>query len=385
MSLGLLFPLGLAALAALLLPLLIHLVRREEQRPTDFAALRWLSARVKPRAKLRFDDLLLLALRLLLVAALALLLARPVLYGGAGDAPWLLVAPGADPAAAPALPENTERRWLAPGFPALDTPRPETTASVSSLLRQLDADLPAATPVTVLVPAVVVADGARPRLARVVDWRVAPLADAPAPTPPAEADDFVFAVRHAPEYEPALRYLRAAARAWRNDEASPDADVAGTEAALATGTNRLVWLAPGELPATVREWIGAGGQALIDTQTAWPLPEAGVVVWRDDEGHALARSAVLGRGRVTQLQQALAPASLPALLEADFPQRLRDLLDGPPTPPRLADAAHHAPVPGGPSFPESPRELDTPLLWLILALFALERWFATRVRPEATA
>ncbi|WP_146907065.1 BatA domain-containing protein [Arenimonas daejeonensis] len=118
MSLGLLFPLGLAALAALLLPLLVHLVRREEQRPTDFAALRWLTARLKPRAKLRFEDLLLLALRLLLVAAMALLLARPVLYGGTGDAPWLLVAPGADPAAAPSLPENTERRWLAPGFHA---------------------------------------------------------------------------------------------------------------------------------------------------------------------------------------------------------------------------------------------------------------------------
>ena len=75
----------------------------------------------------------------------------------------------------------------------------------------------------------------------------------------------------------------------------------------------------------------------------------------------------------------------PALLEADFPQRLRDLLDGPPAPPRLADAATHAPQVGGASFPESPRELDTPLLWLILALFALERWFATRQRAEASA
>ena len=40
MNLALLLPAGLAALAALLLPLLIHLARRSEQRPTVFAALR---------------------------------------------------------------------------------------------------------------------------------------------------------------------------------------------------------------------------------------------------------------------------------------------------------------------------------------------------------
>ena len=42
MSLALLLPAGLAALAALLLPLLVHLARRSEQRPTVFAALQWL-------------------------------------------------------------------------------------------------------------------------------------------------------------------------------------------------------------------------------------------------------------------------------------------------------------------------------------------------------
>ena len=95
MSLGLLAPLGLAALAALALPLLVHLARREEQVPTDFAALRWLAAKFRPRQRLRFEEILLLALRLLLVAALALLLARPVLFGGRGDAAWLVVLPGA--------------------------------------------------------------------------------------------------------------------------------------------------------------------------------------------------------------------------------------------------------------------------------------------------
>lgn len=385
MSLGLLFPLGLAALAAWLVPLLIHLVRREEQTPTDFAALRWLTARLKPRAKLRFEDWLLLVLRLLLIAAMALLLAKPVLYGGAGDAPWLLVAPGADPAAAPALPDNTQRRWLARGFPALDTPRPESTASTSSLLRQLDAELPAATRVTVLVPTVITADGARPQLSRTVDWRIAPLAGPPESTIPAGDGSLAFAVRHAPERESALRYLRAAARAWRDGNDPNEPDVAGTDAPLATGTRHLVWLAPGELPEPVLTWIRTGGHALVESGTTWPLPGAGVSAWRDAGGRTLAHSAALGRGRITQLQVELSPAALPALLEAEFPQRLRALLEGPPAAPTLADAASHAPLTGGPGFPETPRELETPLLWLVLVLFALERGFATRRRPEATA
>ena len=73
----LLAPLGLAALAALIGPLLIHLRRRTEEVPVDFAALRWLDPRPRPRQRLQFDEWPLLALRLLLVALLALLLARP--------------------------------------------------------------------------------------------------------------------------------------------------------------------------------------------------------------------------------------------------------------------------------------------------------------------
>ena len=55
MTLALLAPLGLAALAALALPLLIHLVRRLQLVDTEFAALRWISPRAQPRRRLRFE------------------------------------------------------------------------------------------------------------------------------------------------------------------------------------------------------------------------------------------------------------------------------------------------------------------------------------------
>ncbi|PBS16923.1 hypothetical protein CMZ81_01460, partial [Lysobacteraceae bacterium NML93-0793] len=79
MSVGLLAPLGLAALAAWLLPLLLHLARRDATRPTPFAALRFLREKPRPRRRLRFDDWPLLLVRLALLALLALWLAWPVL------------------------------------------------------------------------------------------------------------------------------------------------------------------------------------------------------------------------------------------------------------------------------------------------------------------
>jgi hypothetical protein len=394
MSPGLLAPLGLAALAALLLPLLVHLARREEQQPTDFAALRWLAAKFRPRQRLRFEEIGLLALRLLLVGALALLLAQPVLFGGRGDAAWLVVLPGADVAGAPALPEGTQRRWLAPGFPPLESPMPTAPVATGSLLRQLDADLPAATPVTVLVTASFDgADGARPQLSRTVDWRVvggeaAPASDAPGPA-------FALAIRHASERETALPFLRAAiAASQARDETAPAAsagvadgtdaaDIAGLDAGLPENTRPVAWLAPGDLPAALLAWVADGGTALIDSEATWPMPAAGTVVWRDDAGRALASAAVLGQGRVVQLAQPLAPAALPALLQPDFPDRLRALLEPAPPAPSRASADAYTPLAGGPSFPETPRELSSWLLWLVAALFALERWVASGRRGTA--
>ena len=173
----LLFPLGLAALAAGLLPLLIHLARRHPYTPLDFAALRWLRAQMRPRQRIRFDDWPLLLVRLLLLAALALLLARPALTGPtAPPAAWTVVAPGLDATALRGTAEDRNWHWLAPGFPAIDQAPPAASASLPSLLRELDAQLPVGTALTVHVPDPLPGlDGARLQLSRDVQWHTQPM------------------------------------------------------------------------------------------------------------------------------------------------------------------------------------------------------------------
>lgn len=188
MNFALLLPVGLAALAAALLPFLIHLARRSEQRPTVFAALQWLRRKPKPRHRIRFDEWPLLLVRLLLLALLALLLARPALHGAHDHAPWIVVAPGAEVPddRAPLAPAHARWHRLEQGFPAFDAAAlpatlPPARASVTSLLRELDATLPPGVALTVLVPPVLDGvDGERPRLSRRVEWRVVPATAGPA-------------------------------------------------------------------------------------------------------------------------------------------------------------------------------------------------------------
>lgn len=385
----LLLPAGLAALAALALPLLLHLVRREQQRPVDFAALRWLSARIRPRRRLRVDERLLLALRLLLIALLALLLARPALPLAGNGAAWVVAVPGVGEAALrdavagggsgrdAGAGGNGERRWLAAGFPPLGAAPPAVPAGATiSLLRELDMRMPAGTPLVVLVPPVLEGvDAERPRLSRPVDWRVVPAADGAVPgqadDDPAGAGDggpppaprIVIADAGSP---PGARYLRAAAAAWRQ----------------AAGPEVRAWLAPGLLPADAIAWIEAGGTALLAHDTSFPGSDAVPLAWRDDRGRPLLHATTLGRGRVLQWTRPLDPAAMPALLDADFPHRLRAALQ-PPAPPSRVLSAEHAPRVGGVGpWPPPMRELSPWLAAAIALLFLLERWLATASRRE---
>lgn len=392
MNLALLLPAGLAALAALLLPLLIHLARRSEQRITDFAALRWLAAKPRPRRKRRFDERLLLLLRLLLLAALALLLARPVLYGKPDRTPWIVATPEVGAAALrdAAGTGAVRLHWLAPGFPGIDDNAPAPRQPVASLLRELDATLPAGTPLTVLVPAMIDgADAERPKLSRRVEWRVVPSAATALTTITATVVPTV-AVRYAAGDMSALRYLRAAGAAWRAAMPVANGDpktavasfitMAPAPQVLDAKTRNLVWLVPGPLPEDIRDWIRAGGHALLAVDVEAVEPARATPLWRDDGGDVLVRGAPLGRGRIMQLTRALSPEAMPQLLEANFPEHLRALFADPaPAPARIAASAY-APTTGAPPWPETPRPLSPWLVALVALLFALERWFASSPR-----
>jgi hypothetical protein len=380
MNAALLLPAALAALAALLLPLLIHLARRSEQRPTDFAALRWLRQKPKPRHRIRFDEWPLLILRLLLLALLAVWLAKPVLFGSASEAPWVAVMPGIDAAQARAAVDDDKARlhWLAPGFPALDQPPPAAAPlPFASLLRQLDSELPAPVKLSVVVPEQLQgADAQRPRLSRTVEWKV--LSGAMPTRKPAATNTPALTVRYAQDREAGLRYLRAAAAAWQPAATTPAFDAAPIQQALPAQARHLVWLAPGPLPAAIGEWVRQGGTALLATETEYDFPAAKTVYWRDQVGAPLVEGAALGRGRVLRFTRVFSPAAMPQLLEPEFPRNLRSLFAAPVSAPARVAARDYAPMTGGASYAQPPRDLQPWLALLIAAMLLVERWLATR-------
>jgi hypothetical protein len=382
-SLGLLAPLGLAALAALVLPLVIHLVRRIELRTTAFAALRWISERVRPRRRLRFERPWLLLLRLALLALLALLLARPVVSELSITKPaWVLVAPGSDVGAARAAVSvaNADWRWLAPGFPTIETPAASAPVPTASLLREIDSDLPPDAKLIVVVPEEVAGlDGERPLLSRAVEWHVVGGRMSTQPAAPREA--IALSVRFAPAAESRLGYLRAAVAALNaRDPGRYTLDAQAQDVAVGGSVRDLVWLGP-DTPPAITAWIEAGGTAIIDDQAH----ADGAPIWRDAKGNVIARVQPLGRGRRVTLAAALSPETFPALLDGDFPQHLADLLEGaPPAPARAsADAlrpALAASATGQSPLPTSAKPLDPWLALLIAALILIERVIATRSR-----
>ncbi|NUS39124.1 MAG: hypothetical protein HOQ02_08890 [Lysobacter sp.] len=397
MSLALLVPAGLAALAALLVPLLLHLARRSEQRTTDFAALRWLAPNTRPRRKRRFDERLLLLLRLLLLVALALLLAQPVLYGADDRTPWMIVAPGVPASTARAVAGNESARlhWLAVGFPSLDAPAPPRVQPLASLLRELDATLPAGAPLTVLVPAALDgADAQRPRLVRAVDWRVVPaVEDSAHPAQTVHIPPLALDVRARPDAQ-GLRYLHAAGVAWQaraegtQSRAAPAARsassvrVADPAQPLPSTAHPLAWLIPGPLPDALHAWVRSGGSVLLSSDVRAPGMDAAAPAWHDEHGEPLVRTMRLGRGRLLQFTRPLAPATMPQLLEADFPERLRDLFAPAVPAPARVSAGDYAPTVGAAPYPRPPRPLASWLVVTAALLFALERWLACGPRRE---
>ena len=384
MPVSLLQPMALLALAALLVPLLIHLARRNTEQPLMFTALRWLQSQPKPRRRLRFTDWPLLLLRLLLLTVLALWLAQPLWHGIRDPQPLLAVMSGISAAQGMALaqPSNTRRIWLAEGFPTLDAPVPAGPHPTASLLRQLDAELPPGARLTVLATSTFDgADAQRPRMSRKVDWRVIAASPAPA-TPWVRPPSPRLHVFVDASHRDGARYLQAADQAWHGAPNPLPLHAAGD--ALPVGRQaHLAWLQAGQLPPQLLAWVERGGTALLAHDAALPAALPATPVWPDADGRWLATAARLGQGRLVQLRQPLQPQAWPFLLDGRFPGQLRAALqDAPPLPAR-ASASAYSPLTGA-APPQPPLQTLQPWLALLAALlFLLERWRATRLRPGA--
>ena len=377
-----LLPAAFAAFAALLLPILIHLSRRSQTQRTEFAALRWIGAKLRPRRRPVLQERLLLLLRLLLLAVVVLWLAAPVWQRSAPPRDWLLVTPGLDWRGVSDLPagDTVQRRWLAPGFPPLSTalPAPSHAVPTASLLREWDADAPAGDRLTVLVPESLGGlDGQRLRLGREVTWRVLPGASAPRRMPDTPLPALTL-LEGSTESADAV-YFRAAYLSWQAGlpEAKRRALPQSGVTALAPDAI-AVQLQPGPLPDALRTWLERGGTLVLPAGTASVPADEWQILWRDDDGMPLLRAAAAGDGRVLQWQRPLDPQTLPLLLEPEFADGLQRALTRQPAEPDRARAVDHMPLRGTAHAPVAPESLRPWFALLAVLLFALERLLAAR-------
>jgi hypothetical protein len=193
-----------------------------------------------------------------------------------------------------------------------------------------------------------------------------------------------IAIRADAGHAAGVRYLNAAALAWQPAGKPADVDSGPLTAPLPPTDKTLFWMSAGSLPEALQGWIAQGGQAIVASDAVLPQGAMPAPLWQDDLARPLLEAMRIGKGRLLRFTRPLQPAQMPQLLEADFPVRLRALIQPPTVAPQRADAAAYAPLTGGRSYPQPPAELRPWLALLIAALLLVERWFATR-RKRAIA
>lgn len=374
-----LLPSAFLALLALALPVLIHLSRRSPQQRTDFAALRWLQARFRPRRQPIVQEWLLLLIRLLMLTLLVLFLAIPVRQHTPTPAHWLVAVPGViwPPDAELPSGSSVSRHWLAPGFPEADRPLPPTAVPVASLLRELDARLPAGTRLTVLVPERLHGwDAERPRLQRAVEWRVV---KGRMPEPISRRELPAMVLTPDPANAESARYFRAAYQVWQAqlpEAQQRDLPLLAAEATPPASARIWVYLPPGQIPESVHRWVQAGGTLIL-------APDAAInagpseVLWRGEGGSILLEQQAVGQGRALQWRQPLNGAQTPQLLDAAFPEQLQAALMEMPQP-EVTRASNQQPLTGAARTIPDPQPLQPWLMMAIALLFLAERALATR-------
>ncbi len=301
--LTLLSPAGLWALAALALPLALHLWRRPPQT-VRLGSLRYLERVTRHRPRdLRWRELVLLAVRLLLLALLALLLTRPHWRPPSFDRPqhWALIDPNAalqgdSLARLHALQTSGyETHALAAGFPPRGAGGTGTRAGGSlpapdlwSLLREAEAGLPEGSSLAVFTPGRLASlRGDRPALSRCrVEWVVTSesASTEPGADPKPRAEPLKVVILHEAARSEDARYLEAAVRAVAQvsgrDIAVKVADAAAPEIA-AWHADWAFWLShrapPESLAAKVANLLTDAEYDTPPNPVAdWIVPQPGV-------------------------------------------------------------------------------------------------------------
>ncbi len=426
----LLSPAALWTLAALALPLAVHLWRRPP-RTVRLGSLRFLQSRPRRLQNLRWREWVLLAVRLALLTLLALGLARPLWRQPPPTRPqrWVLL----DPAAAPAGPSlqrlralqsaGAETRLLAPGFPMIQAPSADPSAPAPdlwSLLREADATLPAGSSLTVFSPGRLASlHGVRPFLVHCrVEWinpfsvDLGTVVDALPPPPP-----LTVLILHDADRAEDARYVAAALRAVaQTDKRSVTLSVASTATLPTSAADWIFWLSAQPVPPTVTvdaaNVVNDAAAPAADATPGWIVPQpgtaafgppvrlwqrvpptAGSVIWTDGFGQGLLTRTNEIHGIRWHFASRFHPAwndlplgtALPSCLQAllaaenagsvKYPDhRLADPSQFPPSDRPTVSAAKF-------SLPRVETDLRPPLWLLAALLFCLERFLSHRRAP----
>ena len=425
-------PASLWTLAALALPLAIHLWRRPP-RTVRLGSLRALQSHARPWRNLRWREYVLLVVRLALLTLLAFLLARPVWQPPRSMRParWALVDPAAALSGASldrlhALQSvGYETRLLAPAFPLVRTTAADPSAAAPdlwSLLREADAVLPADSTLAIFSPGRLTSlRGLRPALARSrvewIDTPAAPSASSPLPLPSPTARKLTVSILHDPDRAEDARYLAAALQAVSQTNRSSLIVSTALTSSPAPHADWIFWLSARPVPPAVaadcaniftdastapseiapsRIVPQPGAATFGSSVRLWRRnrPTAGSVLWTDGCGQPLLTRTRDSHHTQWHFASRFLPAWNDLPLGSALPASLRVLFaDAAPTNPddlRLADPSQCPPsdAPAGPSvkiaLPAPATDLRAPLWSLAALCFCLERLLSHRRSPRSS-
>jgi hypothetical protein len=406
-----LFPTWLFGLAALAVPLALHLWSRRTGRPIRVGSIHLLAGAPPATARSwRLQEPWILLLRCAVLAALVVALAGP--YWAPRDAAgptWALVAD--DVADGATLTDSLLRAGL--------EVRPLDSANLWMALREADRAAPPGTRFLVFAPALL-RDfrGARPVIGAAVEWHARPAVDAGARASVHRTGARVVALYADPGRREDARYVAAALRA----------------AGLATGIRAIValrppggagdgvadadwaiWLSDRTVPEAIRRRVREGITLVSDAGTdptarrrtrivlaeqpsdAWlerrsVVADAGAPVWSDGAGAPLLTVAREGRGVHYRFHSRFAPAWSDFVLRPAFPEAMARLWIGADP---IGERGDDRRIARSQLLPVSDRTLRAaasavpqrslflPAWLLAVMLFLFERRLAARPRSES--